>query len=180
MVPTTTTMVPTTTTMVPTTTTMVPTTTTILPITTTMLPTMTTMVPTTTTIKPLSEYYNIIDNPTYEQVQTYIFKYLTSKDYRAVGKELFFNIYNVPPLLIKDNTGIIFETIASSDGYGFFSTLYSKLFIDKAVLKNVNYTNLNTIIISKLIFNVTINQVYTNITKYAVFDVSSIATTTEN
>jgi len=192
MLPTTTTMLPTTTTMVPTTTTMLPTTTTILPTTTTTLPTTTTtmlpttttttMIPTTTTIiptttQPVSEYYNIINNPSYEQFRSYVFNYLKPQDYR-VAAEIFFNIDdNILPILTKNNTVIEYKTNQNSGGFGYFS---SKLFIDPRVLKSINYTLLKTVIISKLVFNVTFDQRFTDITGYVVFNVSSIATTTQN
>ena len=183
MLPTTTTMVPTTTTMVPTTTTMLPTTTTMIPTTTTMLPTTTTMIPTTTTIttQPVSEYYNIINNPSREQVVNYASIYLNPGDYR-IGQELIFNIdENISPILTKNNTVIEYKTNQNSGGFGYFSSIYLKLFIDPRVLKsNINYTLLKTIIISKLVFNVTIDQRFTDITGYVVFNVQSIGTTTQN
>jgi hypothetical protein len=188
MLPTTTTMLPTTTTtMLPTTTTMLPTTTTTLPTTTTMLPTTTTttMLPTTTTIiptttQPVSEYYNIINNPSYEQFRSYVFNYLKPQDYR-VASEIFFNIDdNILPILTKNNTVIEYKTNQNSGGFGYFSSIYLKLFIDPTVLKSINYTLLKTVIISKLVFNVTFDQRFTDITGYVVFNVSSIATTTQN
>jgi hypothetical protein len=187
MLPTTTTMLPTTTTMLPTTTTtMLPTTTTMLPTTTTtMLPTTTTILPTTTTTLPtttttMSEYYNIINNPSYEQFRSYVFNYLKPQDYR-VASEIFFNIDdNILPILTKNNTVIEYKTNQNSGGFGYFSSIYLKLFIDPTVLKSINYTLLKTVIISKLVFNVTFDQRFTDITGYVVFNVSSIATTTQN
>ena len=134
-----------------------------------------------TKIQSVSEYFNIINYPRYEQIASYIYKYLTSKDYFAVGEDIDLKInIGIPPTLTKNNTVIEYQTEQNSGSFGYISSLYSKLFIDKRVLLNIDYTLLKTIIISELVFNITFNQKFTDPDVWIGFNVISIGTVTKN
>ena len=121
--------------------------------------------------------YEII-NPTNNQVLDYIKEYIGNGGYRLTSinidnnLSIILNIETVP-FISNNGTNLTYQVDTNSPGYGYYSFMYSMLFIDNRVFNNTIPSNITKITINKMIFSVIYNSQFSS-NVWSVYNLYSI------